>query len=215
MFWRSRWAHENRNGVARRSPSECFPRNYYVEGTRSRKCEFLCFPDFIKNKPRSRANVFTADMKRILVVTRRWPSTRRGAEDENNSLFCCQDDLILFFFNRLRVTHASFSNRHLVDSSIFYIYFLRLGDIIRGRESQRYRTISLYWFLFINLNTHNNAHLFLFCTIYFHDILCDTLIISILCIIDVIKVLHIIYYINCSSHILKDIEIACIYIFSI
>jgi len=44
-----------------------------------KKCEFLCFPDFIKNKPRSRANVFTADTKRILAVARRWPFMRRVA----------------------------------------------------------------------------------------------------------------------------------------
>jgi len=62
---------ENRNGMARRSPSERFPRNYYVESTRSRKCEFLCFSDFIKNKPHSRANVFTEDTETILAVARR------------------------------------------------------------------------------------------------------------------------------------------------
>ena len=108
VFWRSRWAHENRNGVTRRSPSERFPRNYYVEGTRSRKCEFLCFPDFIKNKPRSRANVFTADTKRILAVARQWPSTRRVACRRWKQQFVLlprQSDII--FFNRLRVMYAS------------------------------------------------------------------------------------------------------------
>ena len=69
------------------------------------------------------------------------PQDESRAEVENNSLFCCQDDLILFFFNRLRVTHASFfffqqlTSRGFIDFSQ-----MRLGDIIRGRESQRYRT---------------------------------------------------------------------------
>jgi len=117
LYWRSCWAHENRNGVARRSPSERFPRNCYVEGTRSRKCEFLCFPNFIKNKSRARTNVFTADTERILAVARRWPSTRRVACRRWKQV--CFVAKIWYYFFRLRVTHA-FSNRHLVDSSIFH-----------------------------------------------------------------------------------------------
>jgi len=79
-------------------PSERFPRNYYVDGTRSRKCEFLCFPDFIKNKSRSRANVFTADTKRILAVAMTFHETSCVQKMKTTVCFVAKTIWYYFFF---------------------------------------------------------------------------------------------------------------------
>jgi len=84
------------------------------------KWNLLCFSNFLLKMPRARANVFHSGYEKDLSGSAAMTFHETRAEDENNNFFLLQRRSDIIFFNRLRVTHASFSNRHFVDSSIFH-----------------------------------------------------------------------------------------------
>jgi len=102
------------DGTAMRSSSKHFPRYDCFEGTWSRKMRFFLLYKFYLNRPQMRANVFYNRCRKDLndAIKLIHHEARHAVNETERPWWSV--------FDRLRATHASLNNRHLMDWSILY-----------------------------------------------------------------------------------------------